>query len=79
MNSKYPDKDDHGNVRTPYAIRCHGWEKDDPEAHGLVYLTEAQYDRQMELPHSTWSCPLCGIKPASWDDENFEEMMEESD
>ena len=38
---------------TPYAVFC-------PE-HGRVYLTEAEYDAQMDRPDSGWMCPEeCG-------------------
>ena len=77
--STYPDKDAYGHPRTPYAIHCYGWEKNDPEAHGLVYITEVQYNAQMDRPDSLWACPLCGIKPAGWDDGNFAEMTEEKE
>ena len=74
--STYPNKDAYGNPRTAYAIRCFGWEKDDPQACGFVYLTEADYNFQMSRPDKGWKCPLCGIYPAAWQDENFEEMVD---
>ena len=72
---QYPARDAHGRERTAYAVNCLGpW---DMPGHGcgLVYLTEAEYNRQMDAPDSTWRCPLCRYD-ASWLDENCEQMME---
>ena len=53
---------------TPYAVNC--------KEHGLVYLTEAEYDRQMMLPDSLWQCPRAGCSHfATWDDENYEQAL----
>jgi rubredoxin len=70
--TKYPDKDTHGNIRTRYAIICHGWEENDPNACGLVYLSRVEYERQMSNPNKTWECPICGLYPASFSDDNFD-------
>lgn len=34
---------------TAYAVIC--------PAHGRVYLTQAEYSRQMDQPDSLWKCP----------------------
>jgi hypothetical protein len=47
----------------PYAVSC--------REHGLVYLTEAEYDAQMDDPDEEWRCPHCGRK-SEWSDENFD-------
>ena len=72
--AKYPEHDNYGKPRTPYAIHCQG---PMPEyVCGLVYLTQAEYDRQMRYPDAIWSCPICRMRGAQWDDENYEEMRE---
>jgi len=45
---------------------------------GLVYLTEDEYERQMNAPDRTWRCPICRYD-ARWSDANFEEMTCEAD
>lgn len=54
-----------GESKTPtgYAVNC--------PMDGLVYLTDAEYSRQMSRPDSSWSCPRCG-RPADWDDATYE-------
>jgi uncharacterized protein with PIN domain len=52
---------------TPWAVICH--------RHGRVYLTQQQYDVQMNKPDSFWLCPVCG-DVAGWDDDNYEKHME---
>lgn len=42
---------------------------------GPVDITEAEYDRQMDRPDSSWVCPKCGGF-AGFDDERFEELMD---
>ena len=49
--------------RTPWAVRC--------TDHGSVYLTEEEYDVQMDHPDSLWRCPLC-MGLAEWDTDNYE-------
>lgn len=49
---------------TPYLIHC---PKDGP-----VYLTQAEYNRQIRKPDSRWQCPECNHEPCDWDDENYE-------
>lgn len=51
---------------TPYAVHC--------RLHGLVYLSQAEYDRQMDDPNSLWKCP-CG-RLAEWDDDNYEARID---
>jgi hypothetical protein len=49
---------------TPWAVRCPN--------HGQVFLTHAEYVRQMYHADTLWLCPTC--KEASWfDDANFEQ------
>jgi hypothetical protein len=38
---------------TDAAVHCKG-------KCGLVFLTDEQYDAQMDRPDSTWTCPQCG-------------------
>lgn len=64
----YPAVDLWNHPRTPYAVYCHA-------GHGLVYLTEEQYDVQMEHADDLWSCPVCG-HDAGWDDENYEQFQQ---
>lgn len=51
---------------TPALVHC--------RAHGRVFLTPAEYDRQMSAPDGGWVCPVC-LEDATWDDENYEEHM----
>jgi hypothetical protein len=49
--------------------------------HGTVFLTQAEYNRQMDKPDSIWKCPkfethkdrmgLCG-QPSEFDDDFWE-------
>jgi hypothetical protein len=59
---------------TVYAVIC--------RVHGRVYLTEAEYLRQLRRPDSRWECPRfvddvpsefgpCG-RPSNFDDETYE-------
>jgi hypothetical protein len=67
----------HGRPRTPWAVFCVGptsrW--DDAERHGLIYLTEQEYEAQLDDSDMVWVCPLCGSE-ANWNDENYEEMTQ---
>ena len=63
----FPEKDIHGNLRTPYAISCPN--------DGLVYLSYEQYDQQMNQPDNRWQCPICR-ELSYWDDDNYEEFCE---
>lgn len=50
-------------TRTRYAVSC--------PVHGQVYLTKAEYDRQMNLADDRWACPRCG-RTAEFDDDNYD-------
>lgn len=52
-----------GRKRTPYAVNCF--------VDGLVYLTQKEYDWQMDQPDDKWKCPICG-RVAEWNDANYE-------
>ena len=54
---------------TPYATNCR-------YGCGKVYMTREFYMRQMMAADSRWRCARCG-EEASWDDDNYEEHMEE--
>lgn len=51
---------------TPWAVEC--------GEHGQVFLTEAEYSRQMANPDNNWTCPRCGAD-AGWDDDNYEKSL----
>lgn len=51
---------------TPYLVHC--------REHGQVFLTEAEYTRQMDNPDNGWTCPHCGAD-AGWDDDNYESYL----
>ena len=53
--------------QTPFAVIC-------PD-HGQVFLTDKEYDAQMDNPDLLWTCPECG-KPSQWDDDNYECMAQ---
>lgn len=74
----YPDKDAWDRPRTPYAVNCLGPFDIENAGHGLVYLTEDEYMRQISAPDKTWRCPICRYD-AEWDDDNFEQMTEAAD
>lgn len=52
---------------TKYAVRC--------LEHGLVPLSDEEYNAQMGAPDSLWECPLCR-RPATWDDETYEAYVD---
>lgn len=54
---------------TPYLVHC--------RTHGKVFLTEAEYQRQMWNPDNGWTCPECGAD-ADWDDDNYEASLPQS-
>ena len=71
---------------TPWAVLCSSEacgpsrdEKAEPLAPlwrvRRVYLTEAEYTRQIKAPDARWVCPRCGAE-AEWDDETYETAME---
>lgn len=61
---------------TAFAVVC--------PAHGLIYLTEHEYNRQMYRSDSKWECPhwereppgICG-RISNFSDEVFEAAQEE--
>lgn len=61
---------------TPYAVRCrhHNKESDDFSIGELVYMTEDEYQRQLNHPDQLWRCPRCG-GAAMWDEETWEKAM----
>jgi hypothetical protein len=46
-----------------YAVNC-------PE-HGLTYLSDEEYLRQIREIDNLWVCPLC-LRPAVWDDDVYD-------
>jgi hypothetical protein len=54
--------------RTPYAVLC--------DDHGQQFLTEEQYDHQMNRPDSLWRCPRCE-ESAHWDDDEYDAALDE--
>lgn len=57
---------------TPWAVECN--------THGLVFLTEEEYNYQMNRPNSTWYCPISpGLCNAYWSDDNYEKHMGDQD
>jgi hypothetical protein len=63
----YPLPVDFSNVDTPWAVNC--------PHHGLVFLSNHGYNKQMNHSNHTWRCPMCG-EEAWWDDENYEKYNE---
>lgn len=70
MRRKYP-AETYGRPRTQYAVDCAGPDYTIAPGHGIVYLTEKEYEVQMLRPDARWRCPLC-YGDAVWDDDNFE-------
>jgi len=58
---------------SPFAVQC--WHGGRPTK---VYLTRAEYGRQLSRPDSMWTCPACG-KDAFWDDANYEVHQDEAE
>lgn len=46
---------------TPYAVFCYS-------GHGLINLSQENYDAQMNAANARWHCPVCGGL-AAWDDD----------
>ncbi len=46
---------------TPWAVICC--------FHGQVFMTGKEYSRQLSLPDSRWTCPICD-RVCTWDDDN---------
>jgi hypothetical protein len=53
---------------TPWAVFC-------PQ-HGRVYLTNHEYNRQMNHANWRWECPIC-LRVSEWDDETYEAAEEQ--
>lgn len=55
--------------RTPWAVHC--------PKHGQVFLTQSEYEAQLDIRDHGWICPVpvngepCG-ELSAWDDENYE-------
>lgn len=77
-NADYPATDAHGRPRTPYAVNCLGPYDIENAGHGLVYLTDEEYERQLLASGRGWRCPICRYD-AEWSDDNFEQMTEAAD
>ena len=45
-------------VPTPYAVQC--------PTHGMVYLTEEEYDRQLCKSANRWECPRMETDPPGY-------------
>lgn len=56
------------NTPTPWAVVC--------REHGKVFLTNHEYNRQMNRPNSLWQCPMC-LDSAAWDDDTYEAWLDE--
>jgi len=50
-----------------YAVRC--------RTHGLVELSDEEYNEQMNSPDELWECPTCR-EPSIWDDETYESFLD---
>lgn len=72
----YPEQDQYGRPRTPYAIWCPEGPLDGYPGCGLVYLTQVEYYNQLGRPDSVWVCPICHMRPVRWDDENYSQMLD---
>lgn len=46
--------------------------------HGLVSLSDENYELQMDNPNQLWYCPICGLQ-AEWDDDCPETNPAEDD
>lgn len=55
--------------QTPWAVIC--------PTHGQVFLTDKEYESQMDKPNSVWFCP-CG-QESEWDDDNYEAMARDDE
>lgn len=59
-------------IPTPYAVLCNGDNRF--SGCGKVYLTQSEYNLQMNHPNYTWRCPKCK-QEAYWDDDNYEKSL----
>lgn len=41
--------------------------------HGRVDIDQAEYERQLAMPHAMWRCPACG-NVASFDEDRFDAL-----
>ncbi len=59
---------------TPYAVRCYGYDFDDPKsacnAGQPIFLTAEEYNRQLSNSDARWKCPRCNCE-AGFDDEIY--------
>jgi hypothetical protein len=58
---------------TKWAVHCVGDRNGDNC--GLVFLTEEEYLRQLDVPGKPWCCPQCGGK-AWWDNDIYQAAMD---
>lgn len=66
---------------TPYRIICIDNGLGDgrpgtPRGCGPIFLTEAEYRRQMMDPDRGWRCPICRCYPQEFDDEWYETFLQ---
>jgi hypothetical protein len=66
--TKFPAVDIRGEKRKAYAVVC-------TDHHGIIYLTNEEYNYQMNRPNRTWVCPICH-NDAYWEDDNMQEFMD---
>ena len=52
---------------TPFAVYCNGDALGEQLSCGLVFLSETEYEKQLDKPDLLWCCPKCGSS-AEWDD-----------
>lgn len=52
-----------------YCVECTEF---NPEDTGEKFLTEKQYEEQLNNPNKEWQCPRCNCYPCWFDDEYFE-------
>ncbi len=41
---------------------------------GAIFLTQQEYEAQMDNADYGWTCPICGGQ-ADWDDDNYDRAM----
>lgn len=61
------------HLRTPWAVFC--------IAHGQVFLTHHEYNRQMNHANAFWECPYaeCDQRRVDWDDKNYDAALKSID
>jgi len=67
-------KDKPHGVKSPYLIHCVK-DEDFGSCGASSYLTEEQYINQMKDADRGWRCPICNCYPCDWDDDNYDEHM----